>query len=107
MKLPLDRGLRAISCPVTWHLPYMPSVHGKNTNSIGKTPANITSYASQYGGYNVAVQAGHEYARRARMELDIDKPSIEALQTLILLSQAMFQAGRGEKAYMYLCKASL
>jgi hypothetical protein len=52
----------------------------------------------------VAVQAGYEYARRARLELDIDEPSIEGLQTLVLLSQAMFQAGRGKKAYMYLCR---
>ncbi|KAF2418783.1 hypothetical protein EJ08DRAFT_49897 [Tothia fuscella] len=60
-------------------------------------------YASQYGGYNIAVQTGVEYARRARMEVDIDEPSIEALQTLILLSQAMFQAGCGKRAYTYLC----
>jgi hypothetical protein len=37
--------------------------------------------------------------------LDIDEPCIEALQALLLLSQASFQAGRGKKSYMYLCKS--
>jgi hypothetical protein len=81
----------------------MPLVHGKILLSqSSRIVADLARYAPRYGGYSVAVQAGHEYARRARMELDIDEPSIEALQTLILLSQAMFQAGRGKKAYIYL-----
>jgi hypothetical protein len=50
---------------------------------------------------------GQEYARRARMEMDIDEPSIEAIQALLLLAQASFQAGKGKKAYMLLCKALL
>ena len=37
------------------------------------------------------------------MELDIDEPSIEALQTLMLLAQANFQAGKGKKTFMLLC----
>jgi hypothetical protein len=45
---------------------------------------------------------GQEYARRARLELDIDEPSIEALQTLMLLSQASFQTGKGKKTFMLL-----
>lgn len=60
-------------------------------------------YAPQFGGYNSAVRVGQEYARRARMELDIDEPSIEGLQTLMLLSQANFQVGKGKKTYMLLC----
>ena len=36
------------------------------------------------------------------MELDIDEPSIEALQTLLLLAQASYQAGKGKKTYMLL-----
>lgn len=36
------------------------------------------------------------------MELDIDEPSIEALQTLMLLSQASFQTGKGKKTFMLL-----
>jgi hypothetical protein len=61
-------------------------------------------YASQFVGYNAAVRVGHDYYRQARMELDVDEPTIEALQTLLLLSQAAFQQGKGKKAYMDLSK---
>ncbi|KAJ4378455.1 hypothetical protein N0V86_006158 [Didymella sp. IMI 355093] len=59
-------------------------------------------YAPHFGGYNAAVRIGSEYARRARSELDIDEPSIEALQTLMLLAQASFQLGKGKKTFMLL-----
>lgn len=36
------------------------------------------------------------------MELDIDEPSIEALQALMILAQANFQLGKGKKSYMLL-----
>ncbi|KAF2196346.1 hypothetical protein GQ43DRAFT_262201 [Delitschia confertaspora ATCC 74209] len=62
-------------------------------------------YVPHFGGYNGAVRIGQEYAKRARMELDIDEPSIETLQTLLLLSQASFQTGKGKKAYMLLTSA--
>ncbi|KAF2759779.1 hypothetical protein EJ05DRAFT_309185 [Pseudovirgaria hyperparasitica] len=62
-------------------------------------------YASHVGGYNNAVRIGHEYARRARMEIDIDEPSIENLQTLLLLAQASHQSGKGKKTYMLLSSA--
>jgi Fungal specific transcription factor domain len=62
-------------------------------------------YASQFGGYSNALRVAHDYSRRARMELDTDEPSIEALQTLILLSQAAFQSGKGKKTYMLLSMA--
>ncbi|KAJ6202010.1 fungal-specific transcription factor domain-containing protein [Bipolaris maydis] len=62
-------------------------------------------YAPHFGGYGAAVRIGQEYARRARLELDIDEPSIEALQTLMLLSQASFQLGKGKKAFMLLSSA--
>ncbi|KAF2872586.1 fungal-specific transcription factor domain-containing protein [Massariosphaeria phaeospora] len=62
-------------------------------------------YAPHFGGYNAAVRVGQEYARRARMELDIDEPSIEALQTLMLISQASFQLGKGKKTFMLLTSA--
>lgn len=38
------------------------------------------------------------------MELDIDEPSIESLQALLLLSQASYQTGKGKKTYMLLSK---
>jgi hypothetical protein len=48
------------------------------------------------------VRIGQEYARRSRLELEIDEPSIETLQTLMLLSQASFQLGKGKKTFMLL-----
>lgn len=48
------------------------------------------------------MRIGDEYARRSRLELDIDDPSIETLQTLMLLSQASFQLGKGKKTFMLL-----
>jgi hypothetical protein len=63
-------------------------------------------YAPHFGGYNTAVRIGSEYSRRARMELDIDEPSIEALQTLMLLAQASFQLGKGKKTFMLLSTIS-
>jgi hypothetical protein len=38
------------------------------------------------------------------MELDIDDPSIECLQALLLLTMAFTAAGKGKKAYMMLCE---
>lgn len=35
--------------------------------------------------------------------VDIDDPSLDALQTLLLLSQAFFAYGLGKKAYMTFC----
>lgn len=64
--------------------------------------SDLSRYAPHFGGYNAAVRVGSEYSRRARMELDIDEPSVEALQTLMLLSQASFQLGRGKKTFMLL-----
>ncbi|KAI8933976.1 hypothetical protein NX059_008749 [Plenodomus lindquistii] len=63
-------------------------------------------YAPHFGGYSSAVRIGQEYARRARLEIiDIDEPSIETLQTLMLLSQANFQLGNGKKTFMLLTSA--
>lgn len=39
---------------------------------------------------------------RARTELDIDDPSIDCLQALLLLAIAYTAAGKGKKAYMML-----
>ncbi|KAL4879738.1 type I 3-dehydroquinase-domain-containing protein [Aspergillus karnatakaensis] len=43
-----------------------------------------------------------EYARQARRMVDTDQPSIENLQTLLLLSQTFYAYGCGKKAYMTL-----
>ncbi|KAF2142493.1 uncharacterized protein K452DRAFT_326383 [Aplosporella prunicola CBS 121167] len=57
-------------------------------------------YAPHPAGYNGASRASEEHAAQARIELDTDEPSIESLQTLLLLAQANYQAGRGKKSYM-------
>ncbi|KAF1970515.1 hypothetical protein BU23DRAFT_591060 [Bimuria novae-zelandiae CBS 107.79] len=62
-------------------------------------------FTPHFGGYNTAVRLSDEYARRARMELDVDEPSIEALQALMILAQANFQLGKGKKTYMLLTSA--
>ncbi|KAL4782378.1 type I 3-dehydroquinase-domain-containing protein [Aspergillus varians] len=46
-----------------------------------------------------------EYARQARRMVDTDQPSIENLQTLLLLSQTFYAYGCGKKAYMTLGNA--
>ncbi|KAF1810293.1 hypothetical protein P152DRAFT_460800 [Eremomyces bilateralis CBS 781.70] len=62
-------------------------------------------YASHVGGYANAVRVSIDFAKKARLELDVDEPSIESLQALLLLSLASYQNGRGKKAYMLLSSA--
>ena len=59
-------------------------------------------FATSLGGFNSTAQLAQEYAHRARAELDLDEPSVEGLQALLLLSQAAYQCGKGKRAYMYL-----
>lgn len=61
-------------------------------------------YVAHPNGYHAAVRLSEDYANRSRAELDIDDPSIDNLQTLLLLSVAAVAAGKGKKAYMLLCK---
>lgn len=56
-------------------------------------------------GYRSAVKLSEEYASLARRELDIDEPSVDALQALILLVLAFTAAGKGKKAYMLMTNA--
>ncbi|PYH87703.1 fungal-specific transcription factor [Aspergillus ellipticus CBS 707.79] len=50
-------------------------------------------------------QGSLEYARQARRLVDIDNPSIEGTQSLLLLSQTFFAHGCGKTAYMVLANA--
>ncbi|KAA6410211.1 MAG: hypothetical protein FRX48_05632 [Lasallia pustulata] len=59
-------------------------------------------YANHPDGYHGTVLSSQGYANRARSELNIDEPSIENLQTLLLLSLAFFAMGKGRRAYMML-----
>lgn len=65
----------------------------------------LPRYAAHPNGYHAAVRLSEDYATRARNSVDIDDPSIETLQTLLLLSLAFTAAGKGKKAYMLLCKS--
>ncbi|KJR81341.1 uncharacterized protein SPSK_01102 [Sporothrix schenckii 1099-18] len=62
-------------------------------------------YTPHPNGYQAAVRLGEDYALRARAEIDVDEPSIDCLQTLLLLALAFVASGKGKKAYMLLCTA--
>ncbi|KAI1103188.1 hypothetical protein F4804DRAFT_342702 [Jackrogersella minutella] len=62
-------------------------------------------YAVYPTGYQPAVKLSEEYALRSRSEIDTDEPSIDALQSLLLLVIAFTAAGKGRKAYMLLTTA--
>jgi hypothetical protein len=48
------------------------------------------------------VKLSEEYAAKARLEIDTDEPSVDALQSLVLLVTAFTASGKGKKAYMLL-----
>ncbi|TEY75028.1 hypothetical protein BOTCAL_0066g00040 [Botryotinia calthae] len=62
-------------------------------------------YTSHPNGYFAAVRLSEDYAHRARAEVDIDEPSIDNLQALLLLGISYTASGRGKKAYMMLANA--
>ncbi|KAI9734962.1 MAG: hypothetical protein M1834_002044 [Cirrosporium novae-zelandiae] len=62
-------------------------------------------YATHPGGYNAAVRSSQDYATRARKEIDTDEPTIENLQSLLLLSMAFHALGKGKKSYLLLSNA--
>ncbi|KAB8228465.1 uncharacterized protein BDW43DRAFT_303833 [Aspergillus alliaceus] len=64
----------------------------------------IHALTIRYTVLNPSAQ-GLDYAQQARRLVDIDDPSIEGLQTLLLLSQTFFAYGYGRKAYMTLSNA--
>jgi len=59
-------------------------------------------YTAHPNGYHAAVRLSEDYAIRARTELDIDDPSVDCLQALLLLAVAFTAAGKGKKAHMML-----
>jgi hypothetical protein len=67
-----------------------------------KVGLNIRRYTAHPNGYHAAVRLSEEYASRARTEVDIDDPSIDTLQSLLLLGVSYTAAGKGKKAYMML-----
>lgn len=61
-------------------------------------------YALHPNGYDAAVRLSEDYATRAWTEVDVGEPSIETLQTLLLLAISFTASGKGKKAYMVLGK---
>ncbi|XXH03791.1 hypothetical protein Hte_010197 [Hypoxylon texense] len=62
-------------------------------------------YTPNPAGYQSSVKLSEDYASRSRNEIDIDEPSVDALQALLLLVTAFTAAGKGKKAYMLLISA--
>ena len=64
-------------------------------------------YASHLcGGHAGAVYASQEYLAQARADIDVDEPSIDHVQALLLLSMASFQNGKGKRSYMLMSHAT-
>ena len=61
-------------------------------------------FAAHPNGYHASVRMSEDYALRARTELDIDDPSLDTIQALLLLEVAFTAGGKGKKAYMMLCE---
>ncbi|KAI2618153.1 hypothetical protein GGR54DRAFT_186471 [Hypoxylon sp. NC1633] len=62
-------------------------------------------YAPHPAGYESTVKLSEDHALRSRNEIDIDEPSVDALQALLLLVTAFTAAGKCKKAYMLLTNA--
>ncbi|KAI2639046.1 hypothetical protein GGS26DRAFT_371587 [Hypomontagnella submonticulosa] len=62
-------------------------------------------YVAHPARYQSAVKLSEDYASRSRSEIDVDEPSIDALQALLLLVTAFTAVGKGKKAYMLLTNA--
>lgn len=56
-------------------------------------------------GHQAVVKLSNDYAARARRSVDIDEPTIDALQALLLLVLAFVASGKGRKAHMLLTGA--
>ncbi|KAJ5095248.1 hypothetical protein N7532_007539 [Penicillium argentinense] len=57
-------------------------------------------YTHTAGQSDQSLRIGLDAALQARRIIDVDNPTVEGLQTLLLLSQAFFAYGMGKKAYM-------
>ncbi|KAM0257187.1 hypothetical protein ACHAQJ_004549 [Trichoderma viride] len=71
-------------------------------DAIAAVAARHTPHPS---GFRAAVKLGDEYASRARSAIDIDEPSIDNLQAIVLLAIAYTASGKGRKAFMLITNA--
>lgn len=60
-------------------------------------------YVHAVGQPEHSLRMGLDAALQARRMIDVDNPTVEGLQSLLLLSQAFFAYGLGKKAYMTFC----
>ncbi|KAJ5081484.1 hypothetical protein NUU61_009748 [Penicillium alfredii] len=75
---------------------------------LGQLPACLsmaifaltTRYMNVPSQSDQSLRMGLDAAFQARRMVDVDNPTVEGLQTLLLLSQAFFAYGLGKKAYM-------
>lgn len=74
-----------------------------NNTFLAATPLTLASHARHPQGHQAAVRLGEEYATQARRSVNTDEPSIDALQTLLLLVIAFVASGKGKKAHMLTC----
>lgn len=51
------------------------------------------------------MRSSQQYATQSRSQIDVDEPTIDHLQALLLLAMANFQNGKGQKSYMLLSHA--
>ncbi|CAG7959992.1 unnamed protein product [Penicillium nalgiovense] len=57
-------------------------------------------YTTSPGQVEKSLRTGLDAALQARRMIEIDNPTVEGLQTLLLISQAFYAYGLGKKAYM-------
>ncbi|KAJ5881721.1 uncharacterized protein N7529_000393 [Penicillium soppii] len=62
--------------------------------------AIASRYTTSLGQVEQSLRTGLDTALQARRMIDVDNPTVEGLQTLLLLSQAFYGYGLGKKAYM-------
>jgi hypothetical protein len=63
-------------------------------------------YTTSPGQVEQSLRTGLDAALQARRMIEIDNPTVEGLQTLMLISQAFYAYGLGKKAYMTFCMLS-
>lgn len=80
------------------------AVSARFVKTLQIIPKMLTTsrFTDHPNGYHAAVRLSEDYTARARAELDIDEPSIDTLQALLLLHVAFTASGQSKKAYMML-----
>ncbi|EFX03274.1 fungal specific transcription factor domain containing protein [Grosmannia clavigera kw1407] len=74
-------------------------------NPVVQTEALLETSTPHPNGYQAAVSMGEAYVQRARAEIEMDEPTVDGLQALLLLTLSFNASGKGKKAYMLLTSA--